>query len=105
MRAGTLRERLTILAPTTTTDPDWGASESFAEVATVAANVVARAAAEPLKDQGVAAVTSYDIVIRYRSDVSSTNRLTWRGKTLEVVSAIDPDGRRRQLNIEAKETT
>lgn len=105
MRAGTLREQVAILVATPTSDGEWGPGESFQAVTTVSASVIARSGTEPEKDSGVAAVTSYDIIIRYRADVSSTNRLTWRGKTLEIVSAIDPDGRRRELNIDAKETT
>ncbi len=103
MRAGTLRERVTIVAPTTESDGEWGARDSSTNVATVSASVIARSGTEATADQGVSSIVIYDVVMRYRTGISSINRLTWNGKTLEVVTAIDPDGRRRQLNIEARE--
>ena len=111
MRAGTLRERVTIQAPGMTADATWGPTEGYSDVDTVAASVIAADGGEVLrsgagaliKDEGITAFTTYDVLLRYRPDVSSQNRLIWRGKTLDIVSAIDPDGRRRSLKIVAKE--
>lgn len=103
MRAGTLRERVTIQVPEKVTDPQWGETEGFAVTATVAASVTASGGGETRKDSGVQASTSYTIKCRYLDNVDSRCRLLWRGKTLDIVSATDPDARRRELVIVAKD--
>lgn len=105
MRAGTLRERITIQAMVPTTDVEWGPGESAQDVVTVSASVIAQGGGEAVKDSGVQATTHYAIEIRYRDGIDSTNRIIWKGKTLEVVSAIDPEGRKRRLVIDAIEHT
>lgn len=103
MRAGMLRERVTIQVPTPSTDPEWGQVEQYGVVATVAASVIPTGGSESARDKGVQSSTGYTIRIRYLDNVDSKCVLIWRGRTLDIVSAIDPDNRRRELVIEAKE--
>lgn len=40
---------------------------------------------------------SYHFDTRYRTDISAKMQLVWRGKTLEIRTAVDDDGMRRRL--------
>ena len=103
MRAGTLRERVTIFQPVPTQDAEWGQIEQYTEVDDSPASVKAKAATEDAKASGVASRVVYEIKMRYRDDITSQTRLEWNTKTLDILSAIDPEGRRRELLIEAVE--
>lgn len=103
MRAGTLRERVVIQASVPATDSEWGRVEQWQDVAETWANVKPAGGGESVKDQGVQSSLGYKVRIRFRSGVTSANRLVWRGRVLDIVSAVDPDARRRELLITAKE--
>ena len=47
-------------------------------------------------DQSVARLT-HRVRLRYRSDVTPLNRVQWNGRILDIESAVDPDGRSREL--------
>lgn len=46
---------------------------------------------------------THSVVIRFRSDISAGDRIISRGRTLDVTSAGDLNGRRAYLAIRAKE--
>ena len=100
MRAGTLRETITIQAQGTTSSPEWGPSTAWTDVATIRASVLATTADEDFEQKGVATATRYTVKTRHR-DLSPANRLVWRGLVLDIVGIVDPDGRRRELEIKA----
>jgi SPP1 family predicted phage head-tail adaptor len=87
-------------------DTTWGsaAGDSTTDGDEVWASVIGRSGTETLKDEGVASTVIYDVTMRYRLDVTSTNRLLWRGLILEIVSVI-ADEKRTQLTLECKVTT
>lgn len=103
IRAGELRDRVTLQRWTPADDPRWGQGGSWTEYATVWASVTPTQAVERLRDQGVQSEVSHQIRLRYRPDVAAKDRVLYRGKPLDVVGVIDPDGRKRELMIEAKE--
>src|SRR5688500_2012536 len=103
MRAGTLRERVTIQASVPASDGKWGKVEQWQDVADTWANVKPLNGGESVKDQGVQSSLGFEVRIRFRSGVTSANRLVWRGRVLDIVSAVDPDARRRELLITARE--
>jgi SPP1 family predicted phage head-tail adaptor len=39
------------------------------------------------------------VTIRYRDDVTATQRIVWGDRTLQIGSMQDPDGRRRALEL------
>ncbi len=106
MRAGRLRQRVTILSAaavvntfgepgrnwaTATEETVWGemtplmsrARESFAE----------RAGQEQ-------AVAPWQCRLRYRTGLSvEGNRLRWRGRMFEIEAVMDPDGRAREVVV------
>lgn len=47
----------------------------------------------------------YRIVMRWHGGVDGASRLRLGGRVFEVLSAADPDGRRRELTIVAREVT
>lgn len=103
IRAGELRDRVGLLAQTNVNDPQWGPTPQWVEVATVWAGVTPVAASEKFAAQGVQSVVSHRVTMRWRADLTSKHRLTYRGRTLDIVGVHDPDGRRRELLIEATE--
>lgn len=96
MRAGTLRDRVTIQRRDSYLG-QWGHESAWRDVATVWAEVKATGGAEGFKDKGIDGRTGYVIRLRYRADVKSTDRMIYRGSVLDLVSVVDPDGRRRAL--------
>jgi SPP1 family predicted phage head-tail adaptor len=105
--AGKLRDRIGLLAQIPATDPRWGPGNEWQQYATaVPAGVIplmgTQAGSEAPSNEGVQSEVSYTITLRYRTDVKNTDRILYRGQTLEVVSAVDPDGLRRTLEIQAR---
>jgi SPP1 family predicted phage head-tail adaptor len=101
MRAGTLHERVTIQRQSTATTPAWGQSTGWNDIATVWASVTAGEAGESYGQKGTASAAGCTIGMRYRADLSSADRLVWRGKVLDIVGVTDVDSRRRELEVKA----
>jgi len=102
MKAGRLRQRVTLEGVTTSQNTYGEAVPTWATVATVWAEVTPLMA--QVREQ-VAAVanqissrTPYQVRLRYRTGLQpSTHRVVWEGKTLEVEAVMDPEGRKREL--------
>lgn len=101
MIAGKLRERITIQRSSPTVDTGWGTSTSWSDVAAVSASVIPADASEPFTDKGVVTRAAFTVSIRYRSDVTSKDRLVWRGRTLDIVGIDNVGSRNRELVIRA----
>ena len=100
-----LKQRVIILRPTVEEDEVGNLIEQGrSEVATVWAKVLPYAA--KISDGYAEKVdeVNYRVVIRYREDIETTDRLQWRGKTLIISAPPYPmDGGRKYLVMEAKE--
>lgn len=104
MRAGTLRERVTLQKLVSDGgDADWAKSKAWVDGYRVWGSVQAEAGGESSKGDGVVSSVTYTIRVRYLPDVTSEWRGLWKDKTLDIVSVIDPTGRRRELEIKAVE--
>ena len=101
MIAGKLRERVTIQRSSPTADTGWGPSTTWADVATVSASVIPADTSEPFTDKGVVTRAAFSISIRYRADVTSKDRITWRGQTLDIAGIDNVGSRNRELIIKA----
>lgn len=105
MQGGQLRQRITLLAPTTTRDAAGGEVTSYADLAEVFAEV--KLAPSRADEQFLAAIDQrqalslFRVRIRYRSDVSVLYRLRVNGQELKIHSIGDPEGRKRMLQIVA----
>jgi SPP1 family predicted phage head-tail adaptor len=102
MRSGTMRDFVTLTHSTPTTDARFGTTPGWTNYAQVWCNVKPVDGTEEFMQQGVQTSVTHTIQMRYRADVTNTDRIIYRGQNLDIVSAIDPDGRRRELLIQAK---
>lgn len=103
MRAGKLPHMIRIETPAAVADSAWGtpaAGETFSLLAMVWARVEFADGAES-ESEGVAGKARFAIETRYVPSVTTRERIVWRGKTMSIVSADDPDGSRRRLKIVA----
>lgn len=100
MTAGDLRNRISIERLTSYLG-QWGHESMWRSIATVWASVIATEGGERFdtKTSGVDSATTYAVRMRFRPDLTSKDRLVHRGQRLEIVSVIDPDGRRRELAL------
>jgi len=103
IRAGTMRERITLTHPTNTEDARWGPTPGESQYATAWAEVKPITATERMQDEGIQADTTHVLRMRYRSDVTSKDVVTWRGRKLQIESAIDVEGRHRELELTCRE--
>lgn len=108
MRAGTLRERVTIQSFTVMQDEYGEPIETWANLATnpiVWANVASRAAGERFISgaEQVQSQISHTVRIRYRSDVTVQMRLVWGVSLLQIENVIDPNGRKSDLVLMCRE--
>lgn len=108
MRAGTLRERVTIQSFTVIQDEYGEPIETWANLATVPtvwANVASRAAGERFISgaEQVQSQITHTVRIRYRDDVTVQMRLVWGVSLLQIENVIDPNGRKSDLVLMCKE--
>jgi len=88
VRAGELRERITLQANTPTRDSTGAEVPHWADVATVWAHVVAVSGNESINQTvGVVAV-AYQITIRDRDDLDPALRVIYAGQTLEIQAVL-----------------
>lgn len=102
MRAGTLRDRITIQRLSTSLG-QWGRDGDWHDLATCFASVRPDSGDERFADSGVTSEVTYTVRLRYRKDLTSADRFIYRGKTLELLSVVDVDGRRRELEVKCKQ--
>lgn len=97
MQSGRLRERVTIQQQSITRDASGEELITWSDVATVWAQVLPGASSERFQaaaGQRVAEV-SHTVRIRFRAGITPKMRLVWETRVLEILSIVDPDGRRR----------
>jgi SPP1 family predicted phage head-tail adaptor len=100
---GAMRERITLQKKVATPDGQGGHTVAYAVRAVVAAAFEALTGREAIAAQQVTATFDRAIVIRYRADVSVTDRVVWGGVTLQILTAVDPDDDNRFLRLTCTE--
>lgn len=103
MRAGQLRDRLTIQRPVKTPGQSWGPQTSYTTLATVWAGVTPKASTEKADPKGVETLNRFEIRTRFIAGITTEHRIEWKGRTLDIVGVTDADNRGRELIIEAAE--
>jgi SPP1 family predicted phage head-tail adaptor len=105
MRAGTLRHRITIQEKPTPTPRNAHGEEVFtwSDVATVWAAKVDISGREFMEARREGVQISTRFVIRYRSGLKETMRVTHDSRTYEIRAVLDPEGRRRELHLLCEE--
>lgn len=107
MRAGELRERISIVTATLTPDGQGGKVKTWLDLITgtttptrVPAAVDAISGTERLQAAAVTSIATYQIRLRYRVDITPLMRVLWTparasvAKTLEIGDVSTGDGRR-----------
>ena len=88
-----MKHRMTIRQPVLTPDGAGGFSESWQDVATVYAAITPRAAGEQLKYGQIEATVTYQVVMRYRTDITSGMiLLDEKGVAYNIISALAQPG-------------
>lgn len=94
MIIGQMRERVAIKSQTEVRSPSGETTLSWdTTVATVWASVTGLSSRDILQAQQANVIATHRIRIRYRPDVTHTNRLMWRGRTMEIASVVERDNR------------
>jgi len=104
MRAGELRQRVTLQEATEVRDSFGEVTKTWSDVATVWASVETLSGREFLEARQLQRATTVRVVIRWREGVTPAMRVRWTdaGGTLHTydVDAVIPDGtQRRQLTL------
>jgi SPP1 family predicted phage head-tail adaptor len=104
IRAGKMRDLVTLMVPTTVTDSRFGNSTGFTAGDQEWCSVTATDGTEQWQDNdsGVQSYVAFLIRMRYRSDIMNQYRLVYQGQTLELLTVFDPDGRQCELEIKAR---
>ena len=100
---GQLRHRVGIYAPSRVADDLGGTVTSWIYQRAVWAAVTPQALSEIQENGRMSVTQSYRVTLRYRDDFPPLARLIWRGRTLRVVAASDPDTRRERLHLICEE--
>lgn len=104
MRAGQLRHRVTIQTLTVSQDGYGEPTETWSNTATVWGEVrpliaQTREALTQASGQRVARQT-FNVRLRWREGIApATTRVLWDDQVLDVEAVMDPDGRRRELDL------
>lgn len=100
---GARRERVRLQAATRENDGAGGSRLVWSDVATLWAEMIALKSHETLRGERNEARQNWRVVTRWRAGVTSDHRLIWGPRVLAIHGAIDPDGHRRWLAIDAEE--
>lgn len=103
MRAGDLREPISIIAEQRTEDDLGGQVVAWATQFDSWANVAPVRGAEKMEAQQVQSTQTYRITIRYRPNVTTAMRVNWSGKTMNILAVNNPDQRRKYLEMICEE--
>ncbi|MEH6477723.1 MAG: phage head closure protein [Sneathiella sp.] len=101
MQAGKLDRRITVQELTSTPDSFGGAVETWETLAPIWAGVQEGSGREYFAAARVNSEVSAVFETRYRSDLTSANRISYNGKFYNILS-VSEIGRRKGLLISAK---
>jgi SPP1 family predicted phage head-tail adaptor len=103
MRAGELRQRITIKQQTVTRDSFGAEVTAWSTLATVWAKVVTVSGTEVIESEQVAVATlTHEVTIRYRDDVTPLMQIIFESRTL-TIRAMVPDPLKRQIILSCDE--
>ena len=100
---GKMRRRVTIEQKLSAADGGGGASESWVPIDTVWAWMHPVGQAEPVQGEQKRSLRTFEITMRYRSDVTPAHRLVFGQTVLAILSVIDREDARRWLVLTCEE--
>ncbi len=96
---GRLNQKIRIERPVHVADGQGGHTTTWSVRAVVWALVEPLTGREALQAAQVTAVLSTAVTIWFRDDISVTDRILLRDRTIQIESYQDPDGRRDELRL------
>lgn len=102
---GTLTDRVQLKRRDSQDDGGGGHLRIYVPVAHLWARVRSLTGRQGTNADGRTVAISHSVVLRFRSDVSPGDRIIYRGRNLDVVSAADLNGRRAYLSCACSETS
>jgi SPP1 family predicted phage head-tail adaptor len=99
---GWLRHRVVIEVAEAASDGAGGETLAWETLATVWALIEPVSAAERVVAERLTGVVTHRITMRFRDDVTGGMRVLFRGKRYRVLTASDPDERRRYLLLKTE---
>jgi len=102
---GTLTDRVELKRREMAGEAGGGHMTLFVPVASLWARVRSLTGRQGTSADGRAVAISHSVVLRFRNDVRPGDRLVYRGRNLDVVSAADLNGRRAYLSCACSETS
>ncbi len=99
---GKLNRRVTIQAPVRSENGKGGILKSWDDLITVWAEMIPLRGSEALDQALLERRQIWKVTIRHRDDVSPDNRLQFRGRPMNIITAEDPDGKRQWLVLTAE---
>lgn len=100
---GTLTDRIQLLRKMSTSEPEGGEVAMYSPIATVWARVRQLTARQAFAEDARGQNVSHSVVIRFRPDLKAGDRVTYRGRTLEIETVTDLNGRRAYLALQCSE--
>ncbi|WP_240232899.1 phage head closure protein [Devosia lacusdianchii] len=102
---GTLTDRVQLKRREMTGEDEGGHATLFVPVTSIWARVRSLSGRQGTSADGRAVEITHSVVLRFRTDVKPGDRMVYRGRTLDVVSAADLNGRRAYLSCTCSETS
>jgi SPP1 family predicted phage head-tail adaptor len=102
---GTLTDRVQLRRRETVAEAEGGHTALYVPMATVWARVRSLAGRQGQTADGRAVAISHAVVLRFRNDIGPGDRIVYRGRNLDVVSAADLNGRRAYVSCTCSETS
>lgn len=102
---GTLTDRIQLKRRDMSVQSDGGHLALFVPITSLWARVRSLTGRQGTSADGRAVEISHAVVMRFRNDIKPGDRLVYRGRNLDVVSAADLNGRRAYLSCACSETS
>lgn len=102
---GTLTDRVQLKRRDMSSEPGGGHGTLFVPLTSVWARVRSLRGRQGTSADGRAVEISHAVVLRFRTDLKPGDRILYRGRNLDVVSAADLNGRRTYLSCACSETS
>ncbi len=102
---GSLTDRVQLRRRQSLVEDGGGHERIFVPVSSVWARVRSLSGRQGTNSDGRTVAISHSVVLRFRDDVGPGDRIVYRGRNLDVVSAADLNGRRAYLSCACSETS
>ncbi|KKB76413.1 hypothetical protein VW35_16505 [Devosia soli] len=101
---GTLTDRVQLRRRESVAEPEGGHARIFVPMGNAWARVRSLSGRQGNNADGRTVAISHAVVLRFRPDLGPGDRIIYRGRNLDVVSAADLNGRRAYLSCSCSET-